>query len=203
MLVLLSTLAPFFPLIAGFRQRSSIIWWYCLFSLTTDLLTYYLRQQEIQLSLPGNIFAGIEFLCLLFFYKNKVFLRRNTLFYIILASGILFFLTTTSLGPGWFTLNRMGITMFLLLYIVLALTGFYMLLREQNSRSAERSSFFWVNTAVLLFASGAFFMFLYTANIKSAADKKALSQLWFTLFQVINILKNILLGIALIQKQER
>lgn len=204
MLVLLSTLAPFFPLIAGFRKRSSIIWWYCLASLLTDIISYYIRGYlHINNSLPGNFFAGVEFLCILFFYKNKVFLHRNTLFYILLSGGVFFFLATTTLGAGWLKLNRMAITFFLLLYIVLALAGFHTLIRNLQSRFIERSSFFWTNTAVFLFASGAFFLFLYTANIKSAADKKALSQLWFTLFQVINILKNILLGIALIQKQER
>ncbi len=205
MLIEISTLSPLFPLTAGIiRQRRTIIWWYCLFSLAVDLVTYYLKWSlHINNSLPGNIFALVEFSCILFFYKNKVFLHRITLFYLLLVCGCLFFLSTTTIGHGWMKLNRMAITVFLLFYIILALTGFYTLLREQNTRSADRSYFFWANTAVFLFASGAFFLFLYTANIKSAADQKALSQLWFTLFQVINILKNILLGIALIQKQER
>ena len=198
-----STLAPLFPLIVGFRKRwSTVIWWYCLISLTTDLLTYYFRHQHIATSLPGNIFALAEFSCILFFYKNKVF-RKDTLFYITLVCGCLFFLSTTTFGLDWLKLNRIGISVFLVTYILLALIGFYTLIKEQQVTFVEQSSFFWANTAIFLFAAGAIFMFLATANIKTKVDRQALTQLWGTLFQTINILKNLLLGIALIKKQER
>ena len=199
-----STWAPLLPLAAGaLRRRNNIIWWYCLLSLATDLLTYHLREQHIKVSLPGNVFAMVEFLCILYFYKNKVFLLRNTLFYSLLTGGLIFFLVTTTQGAGWLKLNRIGISIFLFIYIALTLAGFYTLVKEQQISFIEQSSFFWINTAILLFAAGAFFMFLATANIRTSADRAALTQLWGTLFQVINILKNILLGIALIQKQER
>lgn len=200
----LSTLAPLFPLIVGFRKRwSTVIWWYCVFSLATDLITYYLRwERNITSSLPGNIFALAEFSCTLFFYKNKVF-RKDTLFYITLLCGCLFFLSTTTFGLGWLKLNRIGISVFLVTYILLALIGFYTLIKEQQVTFVAQSSFFWANTAIFLFAAGAIFMFLATANIKNKVDRQALTQLWGTLFQTINILKNLLLGIALIKKQER
>ncbi len=156
------------------------------------------RHQQL---LPGNIFALIEFSCILFFYKSKVF-RKDTLFYIILVSGCLFFLVTTTWGLGWLKLNRIGISVFLIAYILLALIGFYTLIKTQQLSFVEQSPFFWANTAIFMFAAGAIFMFLATANITTEADHKALVQLWATLFQTINILKNLLLGIALIKKQE-
>lgn len=198
-----STLAPLFPLIVGFRKRwGGAIWWYCLASLVTDLLTYYLRMQHVTTSLPGNLFALIEFSCILFFYKNKVF-QRDTLFYSLLLCGCLFFISSTTFGMGWMQLNRMGISVFLITYILLGLIGFYTLIKEQQHTFVTQSSFFWANTALFLFAAGAFFFFLATAQIRTSTDKKALGQLWATLFQTINILKNVLLGIALIKKQER
>jgi hypothetical protein len=199
-----STLAPLFPLIVGFRKRwGSVIWWYCLFSLVTDLVTYYLRWElHISNALPGNLFALIEFCCILFFYKNKVF-HRNTLFYMVLLCGCLFFLGSTTFGMGWMQLNRIGISLFLITYILLGLIGFYTLIKEPQHTFIAQSSFFWANTALFLFAAGAFFFFLATAHIRTSTDKKALGQLWATLFQMINILKNVLLGLALIKKQER
>lgn len=203
MLLELSTLAPLLPLGTGIKRRSNLLWWYCLFSLTTDLITYYLRWKlDTGNAIPGNIFALVEFSCILFYYKNKVF-RKDTLFYILLTGGYLLFLFTTGYGSGWTRLNRIGICIFLISYMALALTGFYNIIKEQRTTAIEQSSFFWANTAIFIFAAGAFFMFLATANIRSKADGEALSQLWFSLFQVINILKNILLGIALFKKQDR
>lgn len=201
----ISTLAPLFPLIVGcIRRQGGIIWWYCLISLVTDLATYYIRWElHLATSLPGNIFALAEFCCILFFYKNKVF-HRDTLFYSVLLCGCLFFLASTTFDTGWLKLNRMGISVFLISYILLGLIGFYTLIKEMRVTFVEQSSFFWTNTAIFLFAAGAFFMFLATANIKiTAHDREALAKLWATLFQCINILKNILLGIALMKKQER
>ncbi len=177
------------------------MWWYAFASLGTELATYLIRAFiNPKSSLAGNIFELIEFTLILLYFRNKVSLK-DTLFYLLLGSGAIFFILTTT-NKGWYKLNREGISTLLLVYIVLSISGFYTMLRQQKILFLEKSSFFWSNVAILIYAAGAFFLFLSTSHIKNSADRLALTQLWNTLFLSLNILKNILLGIALSKKEE-
>jgi hypothetical protein len=171
-------------------------------SFCTDLLATTLKRGfHLNNAWPANVFEVIEFTLFLLYYRNKVF-TSNALFYIAYGSGILFFLLSTTFNSGWLTLNRPGICVLLVCYISLAILGFYKILKEQKLLQIERSSFFWTNVAILIYSSGAFFLFLGADAIR-AIDKQLMIKLWYTLFVSLNILKNILLGIALSKKEER
>lgn len=200
-LLLLSALSPLIPVISGSRKGHKLLILYAWLSMAADLSTmFWKRVVHFPNSVSGNVFALAEFVILIFFYKHKVFLR-NTLCAFILAGGILAFLASTTFYGGWSKLNRPGICVFLVVYLCFSLYGFYAILRQQKILFLEKSSFFWANVAILIYASGAFFLFLSTSHIRSSEDRIALTQLWGTLFLALNILKNILLGIALSKKE--
>lgn len=202
MLLLISILSPLIPIIAGFRNRSNTLWWYSICSILNDCMIPVIRKTlGAEISVSSNIFAICEFILLLFYYKNRVF-RRDTLFYFVLFVNIFLFLALTSSDTGWLTLNRLGISIFMIQYIGLSIAGFLTILRQQKIVFLERSSFFWSNVAILTYSSGAFFLFLFTIHITDSEDWLALYRLWGTLFLSLNILKNILLGIALSKKEE-
>jgi hypothetical protein len=198
---LASVLSPLIPIIAGRKNRSSFLWWYALASLLTELATFLIKSYlDPNNSIAGNLFEIAEYSLLLLYFRNKVSLR-DTLFYSLLVCGLTFFILTTSFDKGWFRLNRVGISTLVVVYIALSITGFYTMLKQKKIVFLEKSSFFWANVAILIYSSGSFFLFLSTSHITNSADKAALTQLWGTLFVSLNILKNILLGIALSKKE--
>jgi hypothetical protein len=132
-------------------------------------------------------------------YKKKVFYKKNTFFFVLLILGLLFFISHTTQTHNWFKLNRKGISILTLVYIINCIISFHNILREQKVIFLEKLSFFWVNTALLLYSSGAFFLFLIYDDLNNKEQK----MLWGTVFLSLNILKNILLGIALSKKEER
>lgn len=202
MLLLLSILSPLLPIIAGYKRRSNPLWWYSVCSILNECLVPLVRNLlQAQVGITSNIFALSECLFIFLFYRNKVF-RSDALFRFLLIANLCLFIMLTSVYTGWFRLDRLGISIFLLQYIGLSIAGFYQILKQQKILFLERSSFFWSNVAILIYASGAFFLFLFTTSIKTTADQMALTQLWGTLFLSLNILKNILLTIALSKKEE-
>jgi hypothetical protein len=123
------------------------------------------------------------------------------LLYYLLGVGFSFFIIHTSLTKGWFVINRVGTSVLLSIYTLCCIAGFLKILKEQRILHLEKSYQFWANVAILIYSSGAFFIFLAADTIR-AENKAAMSQLWGTLFLSLNILKNILLGIALSKKEE-
>lgn len=118
-----------------------------------------------------------------------------------MMAGLVFFIAHTSFGQGWFVINRTGMCVLLSIYMLTCIAGFHKILKEQKTLHLEHSSFFWVNVAILIYSSGAFFLLLGADTIR-AMNKEAITHLWNTLFLPLNILKNILLGIALSKKEE-
>lgn len=198
-LLICSILSPFFPLIYGWRRRFSILWWYAFASLSADLVTsLFKRVLHRNFEWQGNIFALIEFTLIAFYYRHKIW-KADSRFYIFWICGLLFFLGYTSLGHYWFSFNGIAISVFLLSYMSLGVLGFYTLIKEQQTIFIEQSSFFWANVAIFIYASGTFFLFLLADRLKKN-DLNSLVLLWRTVFLSLNILKNILLGIALSKK---
>lgn len=202
-MLLLSSLAPLFPIIIGWHKRFSILWWYALTGLCFDLMPYISKDWfHIGFYWLGNVYLGFEYFLLSFYYRNKVF-KNKALFLCVFTTGIIIYITYTTCQHGsWLVFNYDATSFFNLYYLILSIIGFYFLLKEQRILFLDHSSFFWVNVAVLISSSGIFFIFLLRNTIE-ATDPKAMDILWDSVFLSLNILKNILLGIALSKKEER
>lgn len=188
------------PLIAGFKRRFSILWFYALTCLSLDLATTFLRRVlDMKHYFAANLFALVEFLIISFFYRKKIF-RNDAVFYtIVVTLGSFFIINTYPVALTDF--NTFGSSFFSFSYIVYGIVGLYVLLKEQKVLFLEKSSFFWVNVAFIIYASGNFLLFLFRYYLQEN-DVQLYRLLWSTFFLALNILKNVFLAIALSKKTE-
>lgn len=115
-------------------------------------------------------------------------------------------------------------------YMVLSISAYFFIMRSQRNYFLERSSFFWGTTAILIYATGVFLLFLFTgylvsrntelskslllmpqspdsmeaADIKSAikSNNHIISILWNDINNVLFLVKMVLFTIALRSKDE-
>lgn len=89
-----------------------------------------------------------------------------------------------------------GGSFFAFTYILYSILGFYAILKEQKIIYLERSWFFWLNVAIIIYASGAFLLFLFKSDLVRINEKFYL-KLWNNIFLILNTVKNLLLAVAL------
>lgn len=196
--VIISILSPLFPLIAGFRRRFTLLWLYVLTGFSFDLLITLIRRVlHWPHYLAANLFVLAEFLLVSFIYKDKIF-KKPALFYSFTGLLSLFFIATTY-EKAVADFNTFGSSFFSFSYIIYGIAGLYTLLQEQKVVFLEKSSFFWVNVAFIIYASGNFLLFLFRYYLQEN-DLELYKLLWSTFFLSLNVVKNILLGIALSKK---
>ncbi|RYD56594.1 MAG: hypothetical protein EOP56_11115 [Sphingobacteriales bacterium] len=196
----LSIFSPLLALVAGYRRRFTLLWYYALAGLFFDLLLLVLKRGlEVNHLWAANLFVLTEFLLLTFYYREQLF-KNRALFSSLVFLGSAFFITTTAL-KSIFAFNAIGASVFFLAYIIYGILGLYKMLQAQDELFLERSSFFWVNVALIIYASGNFLLFLFMDYLRQHDDKMLL-MLWASTFQVLNIIKNMLLGIALSKKAQ-
>lgn len=194
-LLYLSILSPLIPLLSGIKKRLSLLWLYPLVGLIFDLLVFYFKRvAHVNHSIAGNLFILTEFWLISLLYRQKIF-----------ASKVAFIILTTTLSSGFIgtlfirtisDFNIIGTSIFSLTYITYGIFGFYNLLKNQEEVYLERSSFFWLNTGLTIYASGNLLLFLFMDYLFKINRELFLSA-WFSIFQILNITKNILIAVAL------
>lgn len=200
-LTLLSILSPLYPLIAGHKRRSSPLWYAMLASLCAGLGIAFLRLVlHINYYWPVNIYLLIEFILLSLYYKKEAFPMKTSFNFFFVLFPAAFLMHTICIARGGNGFNIAGANLFHLAYVLFSLLGFYRLLREQKISLLEKSSFFWANTALLMYASGNLIIALLRHNVAEAGTE-AMMIAWQYIFLSLYMLKNILIGIALSRKQ--
>lgn len=201
-LLFTSMASPMFAIIAGRRlYRRSFLWYYCVIAMIFDILAYILKNiVHVNYYWPGNVFVTIEFLSFIFFFRSTEFSLSRKFLPLSLIVLVIYF--STFVKRSFFELNSFGISLLYFYYIILSLLGFHRALIKPKAFFIEKTSFFWANTAIFIYTSGAFFILLFQEVLKKQ-NVQVLAEIWGTLFLSLNILKNILLGIALSKKEER
>jgi hypothetical protein len=197
--ILLSILSPLFPLTAGRKRRGSLLWYYmytCFCAgLCITLIHYALHSNYHWLT---NIYFLSEFVFLSLYYKKEVF-QAETSFYLFSLLFLAVFIFYTSFSEeGWSTFNAANACIPALYYLLCSFKGFYTLIREQKISFLEKSSFFWANTAVILYATGIFIIVLLSNKLQ---DRETTIKVEQYTFLCLYSLKNILIGIALGRKK--
>jgi hypothetical protein len=143
------------------------------------------------------LYITIEFgLCLLFY--RYLFDRPALKSWLGVMAAI--FLTTVVLEI-WFeglnsfstfarTAEALGLTCLSLYY-------FYTLMKSDHFIQLEKSPYFWINTGVLLYFMGNFFMFL---SYKFIMEHDLASHGYWTVHSMLNIIANLLFAIGLLCK---
>jgi len=196
-LSVISAVSPLLPIVLGFRNApKSYIWWYAWVCLLSDLAIFLSKHYyEARYAWIANLFVVAEFLLFLLYFREKIFNRSKWLPAFI-GLGLLLFVLTFK---GWFIINRIGVSIFLVFYIVICVISYYRILKEQQAVHLEKSSVFWVTTGIFIYSSGTFFLFL-GADALAVSSKDAATFL-LAFFAPFNILKNVMLGIALSKKE--
>jgi hypothetical protein len=175
-LLIFSILCPLIPLIAGIKKRFTLLWLYVMTGFCFDLVVVtQKRLLHVNQHPASNLFVLVEF---------------------ILISALF---VADTLNKTIYDLNAFFASFFSLAYILYAITGFYVVLQKQKVLFLEKSSFFWINVAFLVYASGNLLLFLFKDYLRQN-NAEFFGLLWHTFFLVLNISKNIFLAIALSSK---
>ena len=182
----IAELITLLPIIIGlFRIHSSkyeikflVLFFFCFFA--KDVLSNMLAFRKENNLFIYNLFSFIELLFLaVFFYANH---RIHSEKYrrIIVLGGILalivnlFSYTRSDFSAGNFTIVR-------LYGILITITFFERLLSELRIKNILSYSMFWINSGLLLFFCGTFFIFLLSDKVLSSkARPDIFQQYWDT-----------------------
>lgn len=194
--VLISALSPIPAIIAGlWRRKVSLFWLYAITDFVFDMGIILLKRVlHVNGNVTGNIFFMIEF-CLIAFIVRPVLFRSGTFFKIQTGGLLICYLVFSTVVHSVSELHLIGPALiFSLPYILYALAGFNYLVRNAHSRpSIETSSFFWFNSALMIYASGSIVLFLFHEYLLSQNAFAEFKKLWLYVFITINIIKNLLL----------
>jgi len=195
LLLFASILSPIIPLLVGIRNRVNLLSIYLLTALGFDIaISLIKRVFHVNIGIATNLFILAEFVLLSLIIRKNAF-RNNSVFIAIASLLALFFIAHT-VWKSVFQVNITGASIFIFLYIIYGILGLYAILREQAVTFLERSGFFWFCIAVIIYASGAFLLFLFRDYIV-AKDAQLFGRMWQTIFLCLNITKNLLLAPAL------
>lgn len=196
--LLVSVCSALIPLWAGRKNKRSLLWLYVATGLFFDLLiNVNKRVFDVNYFWLANIFILCEFLYISFAYRPVLF-NKQVIFYTVILSGSLFFITGTAMQSIW-KFNTSGASLFYFIYIVYSVAGLYKLLVEQKFLFLEKSGIFWMHCAFLIYGSGNFLLFLFSDYLM-AANNELFRTLWSTFFLIINTTLNLLLAVALSRK---
>ncbi len=194
-LLIISIFSYLVPIFWGIKNRFTLLWLYAVTGFTFDLLVTSLKRiLHINYHWATNLFVLIEFILIAFLYKDKIY--KQKLSFLILNGSICCFFIITTLYKSLNELNTFGYSIFLFSYILYGIFGLLTILKKQEIVFLEKSSFFWMNVAFILYASGDFLSILFTDYAHKNAPELFVF-LWSISFKVFNILKNLLLAKAL------
>lgn len=140
-----------------------LIWTLMICSVALNIIQLILGAYHIRSLFIGHIYTLIEFVFIVYIYKtmlNK--LIPNAVFTIILIAFVFFSLLNAFFIQGWQANNSYQRTIESVLVVGFALLYFYNTTRELKVKQIERESMFWLSVGVLLYFSGALFIFIFS-----------------------------------------
>ncbi len=154
------------------------------------------KNTTTNVSFAENIFLIFEFVLISLYYRNKVF-KTNTLFLLIMIALISLYIFS-NVAKYSVMFNFIGGTIFDFSCIIYSVIGFYSLLRKREVIFLDKSPFFWVNVALLLYCTGNFLIFLFAEYLREK-DKHFLINLWL-FHNVLNIMFSVLIAISFLKR---
>jgi hypothetical protein len=196
-LLILSILSPLLPIITGKHNRKEPLWMYSFLCFTTDLTELVLKEEfHFNLTEIAHITLLIEIVSFYYYFYKRSVIPTRIAFWIITSIAVIFYILHTLFSISWHQLNTGGYSVVLMSYILLSMLGFRNILHNQRTKYIGTSAFFWGNTAIMVYACGAFFIFLFKDKVYSV-NAELFGQLWIYGYLTFYITKNLLLGVAL------
>ncbi len=191
-----------FFLLYKFRSREKglrVIFYYILYCVLNEGLSVYLQtthSSKIYILFSFYTVAEFSFFCLFYYYiisSKKV----KKIIIPIWASFALFSIT------DFFFVNRMddfdSIAVAIASIIIILLCAYYLFMQIKGSISLQiySTSNFWIIITFLIYLSGTFFLYLMTEAMKT---NDSFQKQYIYINSSFNILKNVLLSIAMLMK---
>lgn len=193
-LKVISLVSPIAVLILAWKHRFSLLWLYAAAGLIIDNVNLLLRYYDINPHATGNLFVLIEFICISFYYKSRIFSSQRS-FAVLISVLIIGFISHT-IYTTIFELNFLGAGILCAVYITYGIAGYLRIINTVEVMDLTRLPFFWVNTAFFLYATSNCLLFLFATYLKQESYELMLS-IWFSFFVSINILHYLLISIGL------
>jgi sterol desaturase/sphingolipid hydroxylase (fatty acid hydroxylase superfamily) len=188
-----SAFSPVFPLLFvwnRFSREQRVIVAFIGASFASDLLTLFVIRYEYLLrNVLAQLYGFVEAALLLFFY-SLILKKGKAVVYTVGALYLTYYVINSLLWEVLvFNPNARAVEAIVMIFLALAF--FYQIYQQEEEIFIEHSPLFWINIALLVYFAGAFFSFALSREI--VIDPK----LTWKFHNFSNILKNILLGIAL------
>ena len=203
----LSIFSPLIPIVVGYKKKS-LLWIYALAGLLFDIalrIKGYVDVHKlvhlpvsVNVLLFVNIFLLAEFLFIAFYYRHKIF-KTDTGFYAI-ASAIALGYAAITIYNSISSFSNYGEAFLSIVYMLFSIVGLYSILQKQEFLFLNKSSFFWVNVAVLIYSTGNFLIFLSDKFLQSA-NEKIEHEIWI-FHNFLNVSFSILVAIALYREKQ-
>lgn len=166
----------------------TLLWYYAVTGLLFDIMiSIFLAHNPVKFPL-ANIFSWVEFSFITAYYYKQF--RNASRLWLLFASvflGVTIVYSVIHYSDCFLRFNSVGLALFHLCYIVYTIFGFLKIMSEQKNVFLERSAFFWVNVAFIIYSSGVLLIFLCN-QYYNLHNKTAIVKLW-PLVCIFNIVK--------------
>lgn len=181
------------------EKALTVIFYYILYCIVNEALGFYLNEIRFEsIFIVWAIFTIVEFsfFCLFYYYAIPQGWMKKT----VLPIWSLFFLFSCI---DFFLINQMNafdsITSGVESIIIIILCIYYLIvqLKGTNNLFVYSTSNFWIIITFLIYLSGTFFLYIMAENM---IQNRVFQIQYFIINSAFNILKNILLSIAMLMK---
>lgn len=188
----------FLPVLAGVRKPGALIWILATVGFVSNCLLLFIIKDVMIKMVLGNLYVWAECLLLILIYQHNGLLKNQMLKFFAFCVFIFEIIDTLRTGITHF--NGIGTAYLSALYMLLAVSSYVMIIRQQKSVFLEHSAFFWFNTAVIISASGGFILYLFVSYLTEHNMQGVRNSLWFV-NNSLDLIKSVLISVALLQKK--
>ncbi|MBS1505240.1 MAG: hypothetical protein JSS79_01230 [Bacteroidetes bacterium] len=187
------------PIVIGFlllqkKNSDRVLLYLWLLTITAFLLDISSVLIVLGDNLFGNIYRLAEFHFLLVSYFFA-FGRKTLKLFITIAIVYTSFFFVDLIFLQAKQLTSFSVTLTAAVFIIFSVLHFFKLMRDLPSTHIHQLPMFWVDTAVLVYFAGAFFIFLLRNYLIEVLKDDQI--VYWSLHNILNIIKNILFAIGL------
>jgi len=178
------------PLLVGWKKANFSILGFFGFNFLSELINIALSFFKVNTKLGDtfhyNIILLITSVFLIYFYSNMYKIPKYWFF--VLSFTYLLFLFSTSyyFFNTFFEFNTYAYSLLHFITLVFTTFGFYKIFQSQALVFIEKSAFFWLNSAFLIFASGSIIITIFCKYLIEH-DEKLLNFFWTYLFGSVSL----------------
>jgi hypothetical protein len=179
--------------IKALNSELRVLFAYIIVSVATEITSFIFIRNNIHTYLVNHLFTISEctFITLIYFYRYETKgIRANIVIFYVLFLALSFVILI--LKDGYDGPDNVLSTYEATFFIILSGSYVYKIMKEVKITKLKEFYFYWINSAILLYFSMAFFLFLFNIYI-AKRGLKTYNNL-YTLHWIINVAYNVLLA---------